>query len=148
MRDIIAETNAQRERDRVRYAEIDRDLCMLCGAYGADKRSLSVNCFYAVNEVVPEMIDLHAVEEKPGVHRGFYMLICKSCRARFLGHLEEWRTECIGLRGRKKDHDGYLEDGYMDDDPGASPRDIPVRENGIIVYLTREEWEARRGVLG
>jgi len=27
---------------------------VLCGAYGSDKRSLFLDCFYAVNEVVPE----------------------------------------------------------------------------------------------
>ena len=122
MRDIITKVQEQRERDRIRHENLDRDECMLCDAYGADKRSLSINCFYAVNEVVPEAIDLAAVKDKPGVHQGFYLLICKSCRAQLLAHLGEWRQECVALRGRKKNHDGYLED--EESEWGC---DIPIR---------------------
>ena len=35
------------------------------------------------------------------------------------------------------DHDGG--DWFVEDD-----RNIPVRENGTVVMLTREEWDARQ----
>lgn len=131
--DIIKETERRRAHDAERYAAHDPDLCMLCHAYGADKRSLFVACGYAVYEAVPEAISLHACPNEVLRNRGYYLLLCKSCRSRLLGHMQQWRDECVALRGQPKDHDGHIED----DDP---ERNIPVRVNGAVVMMTTEEY--------
>lgn len=134
----FAREDARREADAERYAAHDPDLCMLCGAYGADKRSLFVNCGYAVHEFVPEAILLRGLADPEMRRRGYYLNLCKSCRGRLLEKLAEWRAECIGLRGMAMDHDGYLE--Y----PGEDGRTIPVRRAGRIVMLTPEEFAAEK----
>jgi hypothetical protein len=137
LREIIQAHEQRRERDAQRWAELDDDECQLCGAHGADKRSLFLDCRYSVHEVVPEAIDLGGVPAFQ--ERGYYLRLCKSCRARFLGHLREWRDECVALRGRPMDHDGHV----YDDDPEPG-RNIPIREHGAIRMLTRQEWDARQ----
>lgn len=130
-------TDAERKaEDAVKFHALDEDACMLCDAYGADKRSLFIDCFYAVDEVVPEALNIHDVGLERG--RGYYLRICKSCRARLLGKLQEWRDECVARRGLAKDHDGG-------DDAWDEPeRNIPVRINGAVQMLTEAEWRAWR----
>lgn len=134
-RDLIEKSNLRRERDAETYHALDAEECMLCNAYGADKRSLFIDCGYAIHEVVPEAPDIRALVLDRG--RGYYLLICKSCRGRLLGALQGWANECRSLRGLPKDHDGNL----SEDDP---ERNIPVRINGAIRMLTRDEYEAFR----
>lgn len=133
---MIAEAKARREADAKRYNSLDENLCMICWAYGNDKRSLFVSCFYTVHEAVPEAIDL---TEAPAVvkDRGYYLRICKACRGSFLGHMREWADERRKLRETPKDHDEHVDDA----NPEAN---IPVRIDGAIVMLTREQWEARK----
>ncbi len=126
---ILDKIKENRNADAKAFEALDKDLCMLCGAYGADKRSWQSSCFYAIDEAVPEALDLKD---------GFYLRICKSCRGRYLEGLRRWREECVGLRGFTKDHDGYLYDTEEEMDP---ERNIPVRRNGVTVLLTREEWD-------
>jgi len=136
---LLKEAEERRTRDAERFAQLDEDTCQLCGAHGADKRSLFISCFYAIQEVVPETIDLANVD---GLNdRGYYLRICKNCRARLLAHLRQWREECIVLRELPKDHDGYVDDDYIIHDPDA---DIPVRVNGVVTYMTPKQWEAYR----
>lgn len=137
MSDYLDQLQAKRERDARRWLELDSDECMLCGAYGADKRSLFLDCGYAVSEVLPEILDIRALD--PPLERGkaYYLLICKSCRGRLLGKIEEWGDECRRLRGEPKDHDGDL----LERD--TTRRNIPVRSHGAIEWLTQEEWDAR-----
>lgn len=103
LREMVEHNNVRHEADAKRWDEIDRNLCMLCGAYGMDKRSLFVDCLYAVYEVVPEVIDLHKISVPQG---GFYLLICKNCRADFLTMMGEWRDRRVARRGTPMDHDG------------------------------------------
>jgi hypothetical protein len=135
---MIEEGKQRQERDADAFANLDTDACMLCDAYGADKRSLFIDCFYAVYEVVPEALDIRGVEHERG--QGYYLLICKSCRSRLLAKLQAWGDECRALRGLPKDHDGDLE--YVNPE-----RNIPVRVNGAIEWLTQEEWHARADAL-
>ena len=137
IKDMLKETEERRARDAERFAQLDGDECQLCGAHGDDKRSLFISCFYAVQEAVPEAIDLAAVNNLKD--RGYYLRICKSCRGRLLGHLRQWRQECIALRELPKDHDGYVDDDYVVRDPRA---DIPVRTDGVVTHMTPEQWEA------
>lgn len=130
---IIAGSNRRRAEGAERFQALDRDECMLCDAFGADKRSLFIDCGYAVYEVVPEVLDVHDLELERG--RGYYLLICKSCRARLLGALQGWANECRSLRGDPKDHDGQP----SEDDP---ERNIPVRINGTTRMLTVDEYAA------
>ena len=122
MKDILQE----REEDKRKFEEADEDLCMICFAYGQDKRTLIVNCFYAVDEVVPEMLDLE---------NGYWARICKSCRGSFLGKMSEWREERVALRETPKNHDGNV---YDDDES----KDIPVRINGALVMMREEDFKA------
>lgn len=136
---MIEESKRRREVDAQRFKDADMDLCMCCHAYGEDKRSLWVDCLYAVHEVVPEAIDLSGVEPEPKNHNhGYYLRICKACRGRFLTMMGEWWKAGVGRRDIPKDHDGH--DEYQDD----AERNIPCRINGAIVMLTREEWDQRQ----
>ena len=114
----------------------DQDICMLCGAHGGDKRSLWIQCMYAVDEVVPEALDMSGVPDFRD--RGYYLLICKSCRAELLLYLERWRNHMISRKGMLMDHDGNLEDTR----PEAN---IPMRINGAIRMLTMEEYDELKG---
>lgn len=129
LRRLLDETAARRKADAKRFAKADEQLCMLCWAYGNDKRSLFVSCFYAVHEAVPEAIDLK--------ERGYYLRICKACRGDFLGKMRQWADERRALRDTPKDHDGHV----SEENPEAN---IPVRIDGAIVMLTREQWDKRR----
>lgn len=138
LEDIISRTNGRREADKKRFEEHDDDLCMLCDAYGEDKRSLFISCFYEVSEVIPEAIDLFGVEKFKG--RGYYLRICKNCRGDLLNKLGEWRNEMIARREVPKDHDGHNED----DEPGQN---IPIRINGRIIMMSEvqfAEWKKRQ----
>lgn len=130
--DLIDRVTKRREADKQRFDEIDGDHCMLCGAYGADKRNLRIDCLYDVSEVIPEAIDMFLVDKS-----GWYLRICKTCRGKLLGHLREWRDERVALRETPKDHDGYP----LDDDESAN---IPVRVNGMIVMMTDEQYAEYR----
>ena len=130
---LLAQGRVRRERGAETFRTLDSDECMLCDAYGADKRNLFIDCGYAVNEVVPEVLDIYDLELEHG--RGYYLLICKSCRARLLGALQGWANQCRSLRGLAKNHDGYL-DGYLDN----PERNIPVRVQGATRMLTAEEF--------
>lgn len=137
LRKMLDESAARRKADAQRFKGHDEQLCMLCWAYGADKRSLFVSCFYAVHEAVPEAIDLSECEPK-FKDRGYYLRLCKSCRGAFLGHMREWANKCRSLRDTPKDHDGNVDS----DNPEAN---IPVRIDGAVVMLTREQWDKRQG---
>ena len=132
---IIAKEDERRKTDAIRYEELDGDLCQLCHAYGADKRSLYISCFYSIHEVIPEIIDLSMCDGVPD--NGYYLRLCKSCRGRLLDMLEKWRNECVGLRNKPKDHDGSIEE----QDENAN---IPLRVNGRIVMVTEEEFYAEK----
>jgi len=119
----------RREIDKMRFEELDGDLCMLCGAYGADKRNFRLNVFYDVSEVIPEALDMFLVDQS-----GWYLRICKTCRGELLRHLEAWRNERVAMRDVSKDHDGYPEEDELQGD-------IPVRINGMTVMMTAEQYE-------
>lgn len=132
--------DVRRAEDAERFKNLDDDLCQVCWAYGADKRSLFVSCFYDVKEVVPEFIDLHSCEGMEDRKNFYYLRICKTCRARFLMALKEWFDGRVQARDLPKDHDGYVES----DNP---ERRIPYRINGATVLLTADEYteiKARR----
>lgn len=133
--DIVAAMKSRQAADAERYANLDGDLCQLCHAYGADKRTLIVRYFYAIEEVVPEVIDLSGVED--GKREGYMLRTCKRCRGEFLGMMERWADECRGRRGTPKDHDGET-------DPEWTEGLIPVRQHGRTVYVTEEQWREMR----
>lgn len=125
---------ASREiEDAKRFHNLDWDLCQLCGAYGDDKRSLKIECFYDVSEVIPEAIDCRQV----GGHDGWFLRLCKSCRGDLLGLLGDWRSNRVDLRGIPKDHDGNI---YEEDES----KDIPVRVNGAIKMMSLDEFEVQK----
>lgn len=121
----MAAKEVKRVVDRNKYGSLDMDKCMLCGAQGEDKRSLKIDCFYDVCEVVPEMLDMGK--------DGYYLRICKACRGALLTKLGEWRYERKSLWNVFKDNDGNVEEN----DPS---RNIPVRVNGAIKMLNEKEW--------
>ena len=133
MKDILKKLDERRMTDAQRFEELDDDLCQLCHAHGQDKRSLRIECFYAIEEVIPEIIDLHNCEGERNC--GYYLRICKSCRGRLLDMLGKWRNECISYRDKQKDHDGHIEED--------EERNIPVRVNGRIVMMTEQEYAGR-----
>jgi hypothetical protein len=89
-----------------------------------------------VKEAVPEAIECKEVAELPEpMRKFFYLRTCKTCRGRFLASLRVWASECKSHRDEPKDHDG----GLICD----SEADIPVRQDGATVWLTRAQWYAR-----
>jgi hypothetical protein len=141
--DKIRERN---RNDKRRYEKLDSDECQLCEAYGNDKRSLYIKCFYDVSEAVPEMISLQDVEEiNIAMSNFFYLRICKSCRGSLLGHLREWAASRRTLRGIPKDHDGGVEPEYEDCDEEGNPRNIPYRKDGRTIMISEEEWRVKHG---
>ena len=141
LKDPLNEIRGRRARDAKRFEQLDGDTCQLCDARGADKRSLFLSCFYAIQEVLPEAIDMRWIDGYE--ERGYFLRICKSCRARLLGHLRQWREECVALRELPKDHDGYADEEYVlvIHDPRAT---IPVRVDGAVIYMTPEQHEQYR----
>jgi hypothetical protein len=133
LRRMIDQNDARRERDKERYEALTDDECQLCGAAGPDKRTLRVECFYAVHEAVPEAIDMHAVDGS----RSYLLRVCKACRGRFLGMMADWRSACLAMRSVPKDSDG------CEEWPDGDERCTPVRENGAIKTLTLDGWKAR-----
>lgn len=132
----LEETLRKKDEDRASDAEkfnkLDDDLCMLCGAHGEDKRSLRMEYFYDLKEQVPEMLDLANLKPEEG---GFYLRTCKWCRGELLGLLRVWRETCVARRDFEKDHDGYITE------EGAGDRNIPVRVDGRIMWMTLPEYE-------
>ena len=127
------ELERKRRKDLLAYQEHDPDVCMLCGAEGQDKRSLFMRCFYDLKEAVPEFLDLQLVK---GMEiNGYYLRICKACRGRLLANLRLWAGICRTARFVQKDHDGNMLGGEGD---------IPVRVNGAITMMTREQWDEYR----
>ena len=117
-------------RDSARWLALDEQTCQMCDAHGPDKRSLTLSCLYDLHEVLPESI------LRQDVSRNFYYLrICKSCRGRLIGHLAEWRVECMANRGVTKGPDGHVYEVEADPD-----RNIPVRVHGALVMMTQVEW--------
>ncbi len=134
--ELIRKSTEEGAHDALKLKEHDPDLCMLCAAYGADKRSLILDCGYDVKEAVPEMLRLDQADDERFRNRGFYLRICKSCRSAFLKHLQIWCKEQNKRRGLPKDDDGNLEE---------TDRDIPVRVMGAVFMMTEEEyWNYRK----
>jgi hypothetical protein len=133
--DILQKTTARRDADRKRFESLKKDLCQLCHAHGPDKRSLFIECFYVIQEAIPEAIDLHLC----GDHlkdKGYYLRICKSCRAVLLMRLRQWRNDRVALREQAKSSDGYI------DDLDGEAATIPVRIMGETIMMTPEQFEA------
>ena len=135
--DHFNEIDEKAARDAKLFEEHDRDLCMLCHAYGADKRSLFIRCGYRIDEIVPEFLDLHKTVSSK-LH--YYINICKSCRGALLDMLVDWREERVALRSVAKDHDGELEWQPAD-------ANVPMRVNGRTVMMTMEQAKEFRAKL-
>lgn len=134
---MLEQLKARREADAKRFKEMDDDLCQICWAYGQDKRSFKLYCFYDVSEIIPEAIDMFAIGDDKDP--SYYLRVCKSCRGSFLTALKQAADGRRALREEPKDHDGYIDDGDSD-------ANIPVRINGATVMMNAEnyaEWKAR-----
>jgi len=107
---LLEESERSRQADAETYASLDQEICQICGAYGEDKRSLYMGCFYALKEIAPEFLSLWHVGTSEDMKRLFYLRICKSCRAEILGAVKKALNTRRALRSRKLDHDGYLEE--------------------------------------
>lgn len=118
--------------DQERHDVHDDNLCMLCHAYGADKRSLNISAFYRLKEFLPEAINLENVDSTD--QDTYYLRICKHCRAELFQKLREWREEAISRRDKVKNHDGQLIEN-------KTSNKIYVRINGESVPMTKEQYE-------
>lgn len=105
------------------------ETCQRCGELGEDRRTLSMACFYAMEELnVPFNEEVYHVPKDSGQMehnpKKFYTLrVCKDCRASWMGTIEQW----FSLRPQKIP----LGTG------------IYIREHGATREITQEEWEAR-----
>lgn len=127
----------RRAADAARYRGLDADKCQLCGAEGPDKRTLLMSCFYALEEAVPEFIDLTDTNLLVDNLGFYYLRICKTCRGDLLGRLKQWGDERRARRGLPMDHDGGETD--VEDE-----RCIPVRVDGATVMMTYKEYTTYR----
>lgn len=138
MEDILKQAEKRRAESKRRWDNMNEDLCMLCHAYGADKRNVFIQCGYEMQEAVPEFIDLHDCGHEVWQH-GYYLRVCKNCRGAMLASLREWANRQRGLRRLAKDHDGYL---------GDSDYLIPARIDGVAVWMEPHKYRehiARKG---
>lgn len=136
--ELLNKNKQRREADAKKFESLDGNLCILCHAYGADKRSLIVDCGYTIHEAVPEALDLFMIAQEDWFHKkGYFLQICKTCRSEFLQHMAEWYAERIAMRNVPKDHDGNPEES--DGDVNAM---IPVRMFGSTVLMTPEAYES------
>jgi hypothetical protein len=126
---------AARAADIKEFEERDENLCMICYAYGNDKRNFVLRCFYNVKELIPEALDLFGLEEGHAWQGSYYLRVCKSCRGSLLVALKSAADQRRPLRTQSKDHDGDI-DSY------GSEQCIPVRMAGATVMLTEEQYEA------
>lgn len=127
--DLLERTKAQRTADAKAFAELDENLCMLCQAYGPDKRGFSISCGYEVKEVIPEALDLAYVENLSG----YYLRVCKGCRGALLEGLKKAADQRRGMRAEGLDSDG--ESLNLDYEEA-----IFVRINGANVCMTRDQF--------
>lgn len=144
------------------------EACQRCGSVGQDRRTLWLDCFYALEETgIPfdrevlldaDPADLEAAREPAGVDVGGKRINLRAGTVTCKGELtprglytlrvcKRCRGEWIAaLRGwfeappRGVDHDA---DGPRPDEGVGSG--IFVRENGALREITREEWDARYG---
>ena len=107
---MLKESERSRREDAKAYANLDQDLCQICGAYGNDKRSLYMGCFYDLKEVAPEFLSLWYASRSERTRSLFYLRICKSCRAEILEAVGKAIEARRALRSQRLDHDGYLEE--------------------------------------
>lgn len=129
--DYIENMRQARKDDAKAFAEGDENLCMLCHAYGPDKRSFLINCGYDVKEAIPEALDLHLVEDLSG----YYLRVCKCCR----GYLLEGLKRVADHRRYMREKGGLSSDGEPDNfDEEAA---IYVRINGANVCMTPDQFE-------
>lgn len=133
---MIEDTKRRRARDAATFNELDEDLCMICHAYGPDKRGFFLDCGYAVYEVVPEALDIRDAGLERG--SGYFLRLCKTCRSQILEVMGEWAKLRRLERSQPKDHDGCPE---WDEE---SDRNIPVRVNGATIMMNKEEYEYYR----
>lgn len=148
------------------------EICPVCGQQTEDMRHVDVECFYQVNERAPHIKERevliavdpeksyfgllrrytggeqqHADFERTGttttIHRRWEPMAqpeltvlpqnvygircCKACRADFIGLFLRWS------KGE-----------FVQPEEADEERNIPVRENGHLVMLTRAEWDARQ----
>lgn len=90
--------------------------CPICNSEDEDRRTISVSCLYAVDEMAPFL-------RTPD---GRYELtVCKQCRGDFLAMIATW------FRGAFVDMDLRL---------GNEKRNIPLRMQGRTLWVTREEY--------
>lgn len=97
--------DAERQADAAALKVLSYDKCQLCEAEGPDMRSLYVDMFYNIKEVLPESHEVfHAGLEQHKV--GYYLRICKNCRGELLDMLALWRKAMVARREIVKDEDG------------------------------------------
>jgi len=144
---FVAAAIERQQRDAERYAQLDDDVCMVCGAVGLDRRTLLMRYFYELSEVAPEFLDLTLVDrvKSPGLPAPelglYYLRTCKSCRGEILGAIQAAITARRALRGLPLGPDGDVDLPVELEDP---ERNIPVRVLGRTIMLTRPEWDEFR----
>ena len=135
--------------------EYSGEKCVKCGEEGEDRRTLWMACFYAMEELGvpfeevqikgtvheldwterkplflggPTMNVSHFKEEQRGSrtdHRFYTLRVCKNCRADWMSTIKDWFNSALIPQA-------------------GCGSGIFVRENGVNVEITLEEWERRR----
>ena len=123
--------------------------CQKCGEEGEDRRTLFMSCFYAMEELGIPLDEIqirgtfHAkigVEVLPTIQatvpvfakeggtmdqRNFYTLrVCKECRGSWMAAIKKW----------------FETPAQQEESCGSG---IFVRENGVNIEITEEEWRRR-----
>ncbi len=64
--------------------------CQCCGEMGHDRRTLSMACGYAMNELNVPFVEKD-FENVPSFGKSFFTLkVCKDCRSRWMHTIEDW----------------------------------------------------------
>jgi len=132
------EAQTRREIAAERFAEHNRQSCMMCGAVGEDMRTIVVSSGWEMSALVEELIDLAEVDS-PLQGRGYYCRVCKSCRGDYLRSMKFWAQACRRKRGKALTNDGAVISGAQVG-PGTE-FSVPVLQGGFVTWLREDDYE-------
>lgn len=109
--------------------------CAVCGEVGQDRRTLRISHGYELREVSEKFERTQILESSPDSRLSdplpaWKLTTCKECRADLMGLLRRWIESGSAVDRR-----------WISSDP---ERNIPVRIDGAIVMMTREEYDQWR----
>lgn len=104
------------------------EICAVCGESGSDRRTLKLRYFYDLAEISHKFSkeQIHYMDGSDNEDTLFTLRTCKECRGDFLALLRRWIN------------------GEFVPKETNSEANIPVRQDGRTVMVTRAVWDAMK----